>query len=255
MLLPEQVGTMSPAGVADVYAWPQSSRPWVRAVTVSTADGATRSARGRSAGISTAADRLVFTTIRGLADVILVGAEAIRAEEYGPIKAQPSLAKRRRAAGQSEVARLAIATTTGDLDPSAAVFTEAAEPPLLLVPSSLPEDRRTALGAVADIVECGDDVVDLAQAIDALAGLGLRRVACEGGPHLVGQLAAAGLLDDLCLTVTPLLSGGTYEGQPVPRILDGASLPDTPRSLQLHLVLESSGTLFLRYTAAPDNDV
>ena len=141
MLLPERVGTMSPAGVADAYAWPESDRPWVRAVMVATADGAARSPQGRSGGISSAGDRLVFGTIHGLSDVILVGADTFRLENYGPVRLHPALAKRRADQGMPEVPRLAVVTSSGRLDEAAPVFTEAPTPPLLLVPGTLPADR------------------------------------------------------------------------------------------------------------------
>jgi riboflavin biosynthesis pyrimidine reductase len=51
--------------------------------------------------------------------------------------------------------------------------------------------------------------VNFAAAIDALAGDGYRRIHCEGGPMLLGQLAAAGLLDECCLTISPLMLGST----------------------------------------------
>jgi riboflavin biosynthesis pyrimidine reductase len=248
MLLPERVGTMSPAGVADAYAWPESDRPWVRAVMVATADGAARSPQGRSGGISSAGDRLVFGTIRGLSDVILVGADTFRLENYGPVRLHPALAKRRAEQGMPEVPRLAVVTSSGRLDETAPVFTEAPTPPLLLVPGTLPADRRAALEPVAEIVEIGTESLDLHQGVAELAQRGLNRITVEGGPRLLGQLAALGLMDELCLTVTPLMSGGAYNGEPVPRILDGTDLPDPPRSLHLAHAIEDAGTLFLRYT-------
>lgn len=250
MLLPERVGTMSPAGVADAFVWPEGERPWVRAVMVATADGAARSPEGLSGGISSAGDRLVFATIRGLSDVILVGAQTVRSENYGPVRPRPALAGRREELGMAPAARLAIVTGSGDLDPGAAVFAESAARPLLLVPDSLPRERREALQPVADIVTVGTDRVDLGTAVAELGRLGLNRIACEGGPSLLGQLAAAALMDELCLTVTPLLSGGSYGSDPVPRILDSAVLPDAPRPMRLNLIIEDAGTLFLRYTTA-----
>lgn len=247
MLLPERAGTMSPAGVADAYVWPEKDSPWVRAVMVATADGAARSPQGRSGEISSAGDRLVFETIRGLSDVILVGADTFRRESYGPVRPQPGLEKRRRDLRMADVPRLAVVTASGDLNPAASAFLSSPERPLLLVPKSLPVERRATLDPVAEMVEAGDSTVDLAQAIDALAIRGMTRIVCEGGPQLLGALAAAGLMDELCLTITPLLSGGSYAGVPVPRIMAGAELPDSPRGLQLHHVIEDAGTLFLSY--------
>lgn len=247
MLWPDHAGALSPAGVADAFEWPDQASHWVRAVMVATADGAARSPRGRSGGISSSSDRLVFATIRGLSDVILVGAETVRAEGYGAPKARPELEERRRAAGQQPLPRLAIVTASGRIDETAALFTGAAEPPIILCPQTLPADRREALEPVAELVVAGDDRVEMVAAVDALAARGLHRIACEGGPTLLGQLVAADLVDDLCLTVTPLLSGGSYADHSVPRILEGPVLPDAPRTARLEHVIVADGTLFLQY--------
>lgn len=248
MLIPPQSGSMSPSGVADAFEWPVGEQPWVRGVMVATADGAARGPSGLSGGISSASDRLVFATIRGMADVILVGSGTVRQEGYGPRnKARPELADRRAALGQSPISRIAIVTASGNLDETSPLFTESSEPPILLVTSSMPDDRRAALAPVAEIIEAGVDRVETGRAIAALAEMGMTRIACEGGPTLLGQLAAEGNLDELCLTVTPLLSGGVYADHPVPRILDGSALADSPQPIRLKHVIESDGTLFLSY--------
>ena len=99
--------------------------------------------------------------------------------------------------------------------------------------------RSTA--AVADVVVCGEEHVDLAVAVRALHDRGLHRVLCEGGPHLLGSVLAQGLLDELCLTVSPVLAGGG-----IGRIVAGAGLPGTV-DLELAHLLESDGSLFARY--------
>jgi riboflavin biosynthesis pyrimidine reductase len=82
--------------------------------------------------------------------------------------------------------------------------------------------------------------VDLAAGLAALRDRGLGRVLCEGGPHLLGQVATDGLLDELCLTVSPVLAG------PGPtRVIAGAPFPARPMTLA-H-VLEDDGFLFCRY--------
>lgn len=247
MLFPESAGSLSPAGVADALAWPDGTDPCVRAIMVATADGSARSPKGLSAGISSAADRLVFGTLRGLSDVILAGAETVRSENYGPPKPRPELERRRAEAGQTTVPRVAIVTGSGDLDPTSPLFTQAVEPPLVLAPASLPADHRAALAPVAEIVDCGTDRVEPAAVVAALAERGLRRVALEGGPGLLAQMMAASLVDELCLTVTPLLFGGSDVAHPTPRIMAGSPLPDAPRPMTLAHVIESDGTLFLRY--------
>ena len=92
----------------------------------------------------------------------------------------------------------------------------------------------------ADVIVAGQDTVDLAAAVDALAERGHRRMLAEGGPHLLAQLAGAGLLDELCLTIGPLMAGPG-----APRIVAG--VPATPLPLTLAHVLEDDGFLLCRY--------
>ena len=104
--------------------------------------------------------------------------------------------------------------------------------------------RRAAAARTADVIVAGEASVDLKAAVDALAERGHQRISCEGGPHLLGQLADAGLLDELCLTISPLLAGPGADrivtgGLPMP---GGGTLPFT-----LAHVLEDEGHLLCRY--------
>lgn len=245
---------MSPAGVAEAHDWPQDQL-WVRALMLATADGAARADTGLSGDISSAGDRLLFATIRGMADVILVGAETIRQEGYSGMKARPELAARRARAGQADAPRVAIVTRSGDLDPDAAIFQDSQLPPIVFLPESVAVDRRDRLSQVCEVVPLGTDEVPLGEALGYLDSIGLKRVVCEGGPSILGALAALDLVDEICLTVTPLLSGGRYSnGERTPRILDGAALPESPRPMRLIHVLEDSGSLFLRYAVHAHSD-
>lgn len=248
-LWPRHPGTLSPAGVADAFTWPRHDAPYVRAVMVATADGAAKSPKGLSGGISSAADRLVFATIRGLSDVILVGAETVRSEGYGPVRPRPELVDRRAASGQAPVPRIAIVTRSGNLDLTAPLVTDSVEPPLIFTTTSLPADRREALAAVAEVIEVGESDCEPDRVIAELGSRGLNRIACEGGPSILGQFMGRRLIDELCLTVTPLAYGGTGDEPAVSRIIGGPPLPDSPRPMRLAHVMESDGTLFLRYTA------
>jgi riboflavin biosynthesis pyrimidine reductase len=93
-------------------------------------------------------------------------------------------------------------------------------------------------------VIAGEERVEPRAALEVLARRGHRVVLCEGGPSLLAEVAAADCLDELCLTLAPLLAGGTS-----PRILAGP-LPDAPVALQVASVLEEDGMLFLRYLRA-----
>ncbi|MFG1942904.1 pyrimidine reductase family protein [Nonomuraea sp. NPDC048826] len=218
------------------YAYPEG-RPWLRLNMVASADGAAWD-QGLSGGLSGKADKRVFGVLRGLADVVLAGAATVRAEGYGPVKPRESWRVLR--AGRPAAAPLAIVSRGLDLDFDAPLFREAVSPTLVITCESAPGSRREAAAAAGEVIVAGDEEVDPRRAVAALHARGLTRVLCEGGPRLNAQLAAAGLVDELCLSVSPLLLGGGAA-----RILDGA--PSRSR-LELRQVLEEEGVLFCRYT-------
>ena len=255
MLLPEPSGELGDEDLDRAYAWPDQG-PWTRGNMVMTVDGAARSPDGLSAGISSDADRRVFGRLRGLADVVLAGAGTARDEGYRPARIKPGFAERRAARGQSPVPAIALVSGSLHLDLTAPLFTEPVVPTIVITSAASDPVRRSAVAAVADVIVAGDEEVDLAAALDTLRVRGLGRVHVEGGPHLLADLVAHQLLDELLLTVSPLVAGGGYPGgQSIPRILAGAALPGAPRAVELRHVIEDAGTLFLAYhfadSAAP----
>ena len=135
-----------------------------------------------------------------------------------------------------------------DFDPDSPLI--AAAPPhartIVITVAQAPADRRAELARHADIIVAGDQTVDLQAAVGALAERGHRRLLAEGGPHLLAQLLETGLLDELCLTIGPLMAGPG-----APRIVTGVPGTDpvaTPLPLTLAHVLEDDGFLLCRYT-------
>ena len=219
------------------YAYP-GGRAWLRANMVASVDGAA-SAQGRSGGLSSPADKRVFRALRALADVIVVGAGTARAERYAAVTPEETAPAERTARGQTPTPAIAVVTSRLDLDPDSPLFAGAPSRSLVLTCAAADPHRLAALRRVADVVVAGAKTVDLAVALDALAERGLTRMLCEGGPALLAQVAAAGRLDELCLTVTPLLTGGDAG-----RILAG---PELARPLRLAHLLEEDGSLFARW--------
>ena len=215
-------------------------RQYVRGVMVSSADGAAQ-ADGRAAGLSGPADVRLFALLRAHADVLLVGAGTVRAEGYGGDRPSPDRRSWRTDRGLTEVPVIAVVTRSCALDPAGPLFTDTVARPLVLTCAAAPAERVAGLAGLADVIRVGDQDVDIALALDELAGRGLRRVSCEGGPTLLAQVTAAGRLDELSLTLSPLLLAG-----PAPRILAGPLL-DVAARLRLAQVLEEDGMLFLRY--------
>jgi 5-amino-6-(5-phosphoribosylamino)uracil reductase len=144
--------------------------------------------------------------------------------------------------GLAPVPPIAVVTRRATIAPSSPLIAETVVPTIVLTCAAAPADRRSALSdAGADVVITGDDDVDLPTALAELDKRGLRRVSCEGGPQLFGGLIEAGLVDQLCLTVAPLLAGGDAS-----RIAVGP-VPAAPRELDLVSVLTDDSFLMLRY--------
>ena len=203
---------LTDATLAALYAYPDLGAPparWLRANMVESMDGAA-TVDGRSGGLSGAADERVFAMLRALADVILVGAGTARAEGYGPVRPESEgLRWAWLRDGRPPSPPIAVLTRRLDLDPGSPLLTGA--PPhartIVITTGSAPAGRRAAVARTAEVIVAGEASVDLMAAVDALAERGHQRISCEGGPHLLAQLAGAGLLDELCLTVSPVLAG------------------------------------------------
>lgn len=225
--------------LAALYAYPP--RQWLRANMVASADGAAH-LDGVTRGLSSEADRHLFALLRTLADVIVVGGATARAEGYAPVRPHelwPDLRP-----GRAPTPPIAVVSARLDLDPSSRLIASA--PPsartIILTTAQAPADRRAALDGPAEIIVAGQATVDLKTVVSALAERGHRRVLAEGGPNLLGQIAGAGLLDELCLTISPLLAGPGAN-----RILAGPMAAVPPQPLTLAHVLADSGYLFCRY--------
>jgi riboflavin biosynthesis pyrimidine reductase len=229
---PTPGGRVTASELAALYAFP-AGRRWLRANFVSTLDGAGVGADGRSGSINTPADNRVFALQRDLCDAVLVGSVTVRAEGYERIT--PS---RRRGVPPA----LVVVSGSGRVPEGLRTPVLGRGAGLLVTCSSAGtralETARSALGEDA-VVVAGSDHVDLPAALDALAERGLRHVLCEGGPTLFATALAAGVVDELALSVVPTAVGGD-----VTRITRGGQLggtdgiPMTPR-----LLVEEAGTL------------
>ena len=230
MVIRRLLPTPGAVDLDQAYAYPDrgSGRPTVRANMVSTVDGAASGADGLSGSLSGTGDRVVFAALRRLADVVLVGAGTARAERYRP-------------------AALPIAVVSGrlDLDLAAPLYAATEHRTIVVTCASAPADRLELVRERADVLVCGQNRVDLAAAVSELHRRGLDHILCEGGPTLLAQVASAGLLDELCVTIAPSLAAG-YGG----RILAGEPL-DGGRRLSLTGLLEEDGWLFARYRTHP----
>lgn len=238
-----------PAGAVDLvaaYAAPPApaGRPSVRCNMISTLDGAV-TVGGRSGLLGGPADRRVFEVLRSVADVVVVGAGTVRTERYGPVRLDERLRQLRVARGQAPDPPIAVVTRSGDLEWSSPFFAGAAARPLVFTGAAAAPLIRARGEEVADVVVAGETSVEPAFVLDHLHGSGHRSVLLEGGPALNAGFAGSGLLDELCLTLSPRLAGG--QG---PRLL-GADALDPPLRLETLHLLEEDGFLFLRLAVRP----
>jgi riboflavin biosynthesis pyrimidine reductase len=223
----------------ECYAIGDRSKPAVRFNFVSSIDGAA-TADGLSGGLSGKADKRVFDMLRRLCDVVLVGAGTLRAEGYGAMRLDERSAQWRRTNALAEQPVFAIVSGRLDLDAASTVFTEAPVRPVVVTIGASLHARREALSRVADVIVCGEEKLDAREMLTEFAKRGLLQVLSEGGPSLFGTLLEADCVDELCLTISPLIEAGNAR-----RIATGA-LPEARRMVLRH-VLVSASTLMLLY--------
>lgn len=241
-LLPTPADVDPVAAHRSISRTPPPDRPWVLLNMVASIDGATTLA-GLSGGLADEADRAVFRALRAVPDAILAGAGTVRAERYGPPRTLAAAQRERTTAGQTPYPRLVVVTSRLDLDPELPLFTEPAGDgtvPLIITGSDADASVRRALDGRAEIVALDAAHPQVTAVLDVLHQRGCRTVLCEGGPALNAQLAEADLIDELNITLAPLLVGGT-----------SARLTATTRDLDQQLTLahlwEADGTLLARY--------
>jgi riboflavin biosynthesis pyrimidine reductase len=230
--------------LAAFYSYPENlDRCWVRANMISSLDGGATD-DGKAAGLAGPGDRALFSRMRQEADVILVGASTVRIENYSG--AQMSLAERQERArrGQAEVPPIAIVTHGADFEHDAKIFTRTEVLPLILTSREAADDARARFGSVAEVIDASGahtDRVDLVEVLRTFAERKLLRVLSEGGPGMISLLIEHGLLDELCMTIAPILVGGQAR-----RIAAGEGEAHT-RMRRSHLLTDDEGYLYTRY--------
>lgn len=229
-------GPLTDPELAALYGRPD--RPHLRVNFVTSVDGAVTLA-GYSAGLSGEPDKRVFGLLRMLCDGLVVAAGTLRHESYRAVWLSAERRAWRREHGLAEYPTLVVVSGSLRLNPAQACFADAPVRPLVLTRDGV--EPPPGLPEVADLVRCGPERVDLAAGLAELRRRGLAQLLCEGGPYLFGTLTAADLVDELCLTVAPLLAGGGPG-----RITTGGGGPPRPLPLR-HVLAADDGVLMLRY--------
>jgi len=203
---------------------------------VASADGA-YSVSGVSRALSSPADREIFHALRASADAVLVAAGTARAEGYRRPTPVAELAKERRQITDSDAPRLVVISRSLMLPAEQPFLVGPGEQPIVMHPDKV---DTAGVPSGVELRPMGTDGVDLDAALRSLYVDGVRVVLCEGGPTLLGQLHHLDLIDELFLSVAPILTAGSHLG-----ILGGQS--EHLRQQSLHRVWEAEGFLFLNY--------
>jgi riboflavin biosynthesis pyrimidine reductase len=223
-----------------VALYPRNPDPAVRVNFVTSIDGAV-TVDGKSAGLGGPGDKQIFDVLRMVCDALVVAAGTVRAEGYDALRLDAPRRQWRLAHGLTEFPLMVIVSRSLSLNLGQEVFSDAPIRPVVVTHADADPGRRAAIAEVADVVAVGDGEVDLPRALAELRARGAAQVLCEGGPHLAGALTAADLVDEVCLTVSPLLAGGGDAG----RMAAGPAGPVRP--MVLRHILTDQDMLFLRY--------
>lgn len=218
-------------------------RPWVLLNMIHSLDGAV-TVDGLSGALGNEADFAVFKTLRSIADVVLVAAGTARAEGYRPPSVSVEERDRRRAAGQAERPTIAVVTRSLRLDLDSDLFSDPDYRPVVVTVEDSDPRLRSDVAERADVVVAGAGDVDLTAAIRQIGAERGPTVLAEGGPTLNAQLAGLDLLDECCVTTSPLLVGG-----PAGRIV-GSGAEHEPRAFLLDRAMAVRGLLFSRFVRA-----
>ena len=220
------------ARLLELYASPQDL--WLRLNLVTSVSGSAAGSDGTSETLTNVADRRILGVIRELSDVVLVGASSVRAEGY-------QLPRR---------STLAIVTASGNLaghkltvdDPSRIV---------VVCPPSVVDRVRSTLGdatiltTATQTTQTHEGRIPPFAIIDALREAGYSSIVCEGGPDRAAQLVSAGLVDEVCMTTSPVLAA-------VSLAPFGAELTSSVPLGLTQLLVDSAGSIYARWSIASE---
>jgi riboflavin biosynthesis pyrimidine reductase len=240
-ILGEATGALDAGEVAAAYPWPPDRR-WVRAMMVMALDGAAAGPDGLSGSISGEADQAVFAAVRRYADAVLIGAGTLRTERYTPMRAQEADVQARQEQGLGPAPRLVIVSASLELPWDEPVFSVSALPPLIVTGSDPDPAALARVPETCEVVGLPGETVDPVGVLDEMEQRGLRRIVCEGGPTLLHDFVAAGVLDEADITFSPMFAGTNMSPHT-------SGLRDVA-TFELVQVLTADGFLMARYVRA-----
>lgn len=223
---------------------PPAERPLVLVNFVASADGRTAVA-GRSRGLSDPGDRAMFHGLRMRVDAVMAGSVTMGVERYGRMVARPERREWRVAAGRSAEPLACLVSRSGQLPAEIPLFAEPEARIVVFAPAAAATALAGTAAAVEHVVLRPEELTPAEVTRRLRADFGVETLLCEGGPTLFASLLADGVVDELFLTLAPVLAGGGLAAT----LTSGPELA-APVRLHLRWLLEREGSLFARYALA-----
>ncbi len=237
--LPLDSAAVTAVDLSAAYPWPVD-RAWTRVAMLRSLDGGVAGADGRSRSISSDTDRVVLHEIRRLADAIVVGAGTVREEPYGPMRPDAETVAERARLGLAAAPAFVVVSANLDLPYDAPMFTGSGVRPVVVTADDAPAGAVDRAREVADVVALPRTGLGGRVITAALHDRGLRRLLCEGGPGLLHSFTSDDAVDELDLTIAPVMP--TSHGVPA-----RGNAPLSPSGFRLVGLLEHESFLFARY--------
>jgi riboflavin-specific deaminase-like protein len=212
-----------------------------------TVDGKVSTAKQTPSGFTSAFDKHRLLEIRSLGDALMVGRNTLQIDQMSMGLPDESLRRARIQRGQSEYPIRVVISNSGDLPLDLNIFDHRFSPIVIYSTTRMPATNQTGLRAKAELHLSGGDQVSLPEVLhDLYQTRQVRTLVCEGGPRLAKALAELDVVDELFITIAPILAGGA--GAPGILGTSGTFLPSS-RVYQLESMKVEAGECYLRYVA------
>ena len=241
----ETVQKISNQHLMSYYLYPDLlTRCWIRGNMISSLDGSSTK-DGRSGGLANINDRAIFSIIRQSADIIIVGASTVLIEEYSNVCLSINQQNERKKYGQSNIPQIAVITTSSKLKKSDKFFSlNKKQVPFVFTSANNFINTQKRLNMSAEVVNVSSknpEKIDFFTIVKFLAERKFFRILIEGGPFILGKLMEKNILNELCLTISPILIGGKSK-----RIAISTKQLEV-RMQPLSLLMDNEGYFYIRY--------